>query len=67
MIGVVFISQHWSVVFCGLTGSILFYRDILNEEQNNLQKFGDDYRRYMKRVPRRNLFLGIVRILTRRS
>jgi len=60
-------SQHWSSVISGILGSALFYKDVLREEQMSIVKFGDDYKRYMEKVPKMNLVLGIVRLLKRRS
>jgi len=30
-------------------------------------KFGDDYKRYMQRVPRMNFILGIIRLLRKKE
>jgi len=40
----------------------LFYKDVLREEQMSIEKFGDDYKRYMQKVLRMNLLLGIIRL-----
>ena len=37
------------------------------EERNNIQKFGEDYERYMQRVPRINAILGLIRLMRRRD
>ena len=63
----VLMSQHWLSVFSGIMGSILFYRDILREEQMSIEKFGDYYKRYIRRVPRMNLILGVIRLLNRKK
>lgn len=63
----ILMSQHWASVISGVLGSALFYRDVLREEQMSVDKFGDDYRRYMERVPRMNPLIGILRLLRRRS
>ena len=34
---------------------------MIEEEKRNIEKFGDAYRDYMKRVPRINLLVGIMR------
>lgn len=39
---------------------------MMEEEKRNLEKFGDAYRDYMKRVPRVNLVVGIIRRLSHR-
>ena len=62
----VLMSQHWLSVSSGIMGSILFYRDILREELMSIEKFGNDYERYIRRVPRMNLILGVIRLLKRK-
>jgi len=52
VLALVLMSQHWLSVISGMLGSALFYKDILREEQMSVMKFGDDYKRYMKMVPR---------------
>lgn len=63
----VLMSQHWLSIISGVTGSVLFYLDVRKEEQSNIEKFGDDYKRYMQEVPRMNLLLGVIRVLRRRK
>jgi len=58
-------SQHWLSVFSGVIGSSLFYIDVLREEQMSIVKFGDEYERYMQKVPRMNFMLGVIRLLKR--
>ncbi len=62
----ILISQHWLVAIVGVILSELSYRDQVKLEKGLLMKFGDDYTRYMQRVPRLNVFLGIIRLLKRR-
>ena len=64
VLALVFMSQHWLSVISGITGSVLFYIDVIRgEEQDNIKKFGDDYKRYMQKVPRMNFVLGVIRLL----
>ena len=63
----VLMSQHWLSVISGLLGSALFYKDVLREEQRCIEKFGDDYKRYIQKVPRMNLLGGVIRLLRRRK
>lgn len=63
----VLMSQHWVSVISWIIGSTLFYRDVLREEQMSIAKFGDDYQRYMRKVPRMNLLLGVTRLLRKKS
>jgi protein-S-isoprenylcysteine O-methyltransferase Ste14 len=60
--GVLLLSQHWLGIVTGLLGSGLFYLDILKEEKMSVLKFGEEYRDYIRRVPRLNLFLGLYRV-----
>ncbi len=62
----VLMSQHWLSIFSFVVGSTLYYRDILREEQMSVKKFGDDYKKYMERVPRMNFLVGILRLLRQR-
>jgi hypothetical protein len=34
---------------------------IIEEERRNMEKFGDAYKDYMKRIPRINILIGIIR------
>jgi protein-S-isoprenylcysteine O-methyltransferase Ste14 len=67
VLALVLMSQHWLSVVSGVLGSALFYKDILKEEQMSVEKFGDAYKRYMKRVPRMNVLIGILRYLRQRG
>ena len=62
----VLMSQHWLSVFSGVMGSALFYKDVLKEEQMSIVKFGDEYKRYMQKVPRMNPLLGVMRLLNKK-
>ena len=62
----ILISQHWLAAIVGVIVSALTYRTQVKVEKGLLVKFGDDYKRYMEKVPRMNLFLGILRVVQRR-
>jgi protein-S-isoprenylcysteine O-methyltransferase Ste14 len=66
VLALVLMSQHWLSVISGVLGSVLFYKDVLREEQMSVKKFGDYYEQYMERVPRMNFLIGILRLLRRR-
>ncbi len=53
--------QHWIVVLLGIPIVPLTYIDLIRADKNAIEKFGDDYKAYIKRVPRANFLLGIVR------
>ena len=51
----------------GAASIALNYIDILIADQDCIEKFGDDYKRYMERVPRTNFLLGFIRLLQSRK
>ena len=57
----VIISQHWISLIVGAILIILLCLAMIEEEKRNIEKFGDAYRDYMKRVPRINLIAGIIK------
>jgi len=58
--------QHWIVVLLGVPIFPLTYIDLIKADKDAIEKFGDDYTAYMKRVPRMNILIGILRLLRRR-
>ncbi len=63
----VVISQHWISLIVGATLITLLFFAIIEEEKRNVEKFGDAYRDYMKRVPRINLLIGIIKICKKKK
>lgn len=59
--------QHWIVILLGIPIIPLTYIDLLRADQRLIKKFGDDYKRYMQKVPRANFILGIIRYLQHRN
>ena len=57
----VLLFQHWIVVLLGVPIVPLTYIDLMTADKDAIGKLGDDYRAYMKRVPRANFLLGIIR------
>ena len=55
--------QHWIVICLGIPVIPLTYVDLLNADRDGIKKFGDDYKKYMQKVPRANFFIGIIRVL----
>jgi len=53
--------QHWIVILLGVPVIPLTYLDLIKADKNAIEKFGDDYEVYMKKVPRANFLLGIIR------
>jgi protein-S-isoprenylcysteine O-methyltransferase Ste14 len=58
--------QHWVIVLLGIPIFPLTYGDLIKADRNAIEKFGDDYRVYMTRVPRMNFLIGVLRQLRRR-
>jgi len=62
------LSKWLPFTFLSVIGNILvfvgFYYSSIEEEELNLLKWGDDYRQYMKEVPRFNFILGLLRRIT---
>jgi len=52
---------HWLFVVLGIPGALILYFSTIWEEKRLIQQFGDNYVSYMKRVPRMNIVLGIIR------
>lgn len=54
---------HWLFGVLGVIGTAVVYMSCREEDHHLIEKFGNDYAAYMKRVPRMNIFLGILRLL----
>jgi protein-S-isoprenylcysteine O-methyltransferase Ste14 len=59
--------QHGIVVLLGVLIFPLTYIDLIRVDEEAIEKFGDDYSAYMKRVPRANFLVGIIRVLRRKT
>jgi protein-S-isoprenylcysteine O-methyltransferase Ste14 len=53
---------HWLFGVLGAIGAVVIYLGCREEDKLLIKKFGDDYKAYMRRVPRMNFLLGIIRI-----
>ena len=53
--------QHWIVILLGVPIIPLTYVDLIRADKACTEKFGGDYEAYMKKVPRANFLLGIIR------
>ena len=53
--------QHWIIILLGIPIIPLTYIDLIRADKDAIEKFGDDYEAYMKKVPRANFLLGIIR------
>ena len=59
--------QHWIIILLGIPIIPLTYIDLIRADKDAIEKFGDDYTAYIKKVPRANFLLGIIRWLKRRK
>ncbi len=64
-IAIACISQHVLIIFIGLFIIPLLYLDIIQEDEKQLEKFGNVYVEYSRKVPMVNFVLGIVRKIRR--
>ncbi len=62
-IAFILISQHWVVLILGIPVIIILYKDMFRADRYGIKKFGKSYKSYMKKVPRMNFVLGIIKIL----
>ena len=58
---------HWLFGVLGVVGTVVLYLGCREEDKLLVKKFGDDYKRYMERVPQMNFVLGIARVVRRRN
>jgi protein-S-isoprenylcysteine O-methyltransferase Ste14 len=58
--------QHWIVILLGIPIFPFTYIDLIKADKDAIEKFGDDYRAYMKKVPRANFLLGLLRLIRSR-
>ena len=59
--------QHWIIIILGVPIIPLTYFDLIRADKDAIEKFGDDYKAYMKKVPRSNFLIGIKRRLQHRK
>ena len=67
-LALILISQQWTVALLGVPAIAFVWMAILpGADREGLEKFGADYKRYMKSVPRVNFIAGIIRLIQSRS
>ena len=66
-LAIIFWSQHWLTIIIGVIGMICVYLISRQEDQRLVEKFGDDYKDYMQKVPRMNFFSGIIQLVRHRK
>jgi protein-S-isoprenylcysteine O-methyltransferase Ste14 len=63
----IFLYQHWLFVIIGVHGIASVYLISREEDHLNIERFGNDYKIYMEKVPRMNFVVGVTRLLQRRK
>ena len=59
------VSQHWLIITIGMIGMANMVQITRDADTQLAAKFGPEYEKYMREVPRLNILLGIARKLTR--
>jgi protein-S-isoprenylcysteine O-methyltransferase Ste14 len=54
---------HWLFGVLGAIGTVVIYLSCREEDKELVEKFGDEYKDYMRKVPGMNFGLGIIRLL----
>ena len=57
--------QHWIVILLGIPVLPLTYFDMIQADKDAIDKFKEDYEKYMQKVPRANFILGIIKKVTK--
>ncbi len=63
--GLFLIAPHWVSLCLGVLNAAQYYQSAFQEEHDSIEKFGDAYEEYKKRVPRFNFILGIINKIKR--
>jgi protein-S-isoprenylcysteine O-methyltransferase Ste14 len=66
-IALALIGQHWLLVVLAAVGLVLLYADTFRADEACIEKFGQEYGRYMQAVPRFNLVTGAIRLFLKRG
>ncbi len=59
------VGQHWVIIALGAVACVIFCFSLRGTDEGNIEKFGDQYRRYKEQVPGYNVLAGIIRRLGR--
>ena len=58
---------HWIFIVLGIPGILLVYLGTKREDKLLIEKFGNDYKKYMDKVPAINILAGILRKIIKRN
>lgn len=64
-LGIMLITWHWISLLLGLVSMVLVYADTFKADQYCIDKFGDQYKKYIEKVPRVNFVAGAIRLARR--
>jgi protein-S-isoprenylcysteine O-methyltransferase Ste14 len=56
-----FLYPHWIFVLLGIPGILLIYFGTNREDKLLIEKFGNEYKKYMDKVPAINILAGVLR------
>ena len=59
-------TQHWFLILLGSAGIMCVLLFTRGEDQRLIERFGDEYRQYMQRVPSMNVPVGLIRLAQRK-
>ncbi len=62
-LSMILLAQHWLIILLGIVSMVLFYLDIQAADLDGIEKFGDEYRQYIQRVPQVNFMRGILQLI----
>jgi len=62
-LALILLAQHWLIITIGSISAALIYLVIRGADYCGLEKFGDEYRLYMQRVPRANFLMGLIQLI----
>jgi len=60
-ISLTLISQHWLIVVFAVPICCIVYGETYFLDKGLVKKFGEEYKKYKKKVPRMNLILGLIK------
>jgi len=66
-VALILLSQYWLTAIIWIPGIACVYLISGQEDLRLIEKFGDDYKHYMQKVPRMNLLVWIIRLVRRRD
>jgi protein-S-isoprenylcysteine O-methyltransferase Ste14 len=66
-VAMMLLAQHWLIALLGIVSITMLALDAKEADRQGIEKFGAEYRRYMRRVPRINLILGLWRRIRDRN